>query len=86
MFFGHKQCKSEIHKLIQTSLDDQNKIKSLELTITQLLSQIHELKAINNYESLQFEDKLASLTKENSRLIEELDVCKKQLTEGQHYD
>jgi len=54
--------------------------------VTNLLTQIQELKAVNDYEALQNETKIALLEKENRKLQEELEVCNKQKNEGQSYD
>lgn len=54
--------------------------------VTNLLTQIQELKAINNYQTYQLEQKVAELEKENHSLKEDLEVCKKQREQGQHYD
>lgn len=54
--------------------------------ITNLLTQIQELKAVNNYQSMQYEHRIEVLEKENGTLKQEVEVCRKQQNEGQSYD
>lgn len=60
--------------------------KNPKCQITTLLTQIQELKAINNYQTYQLEQKIEGLEKENHSLKEDLEVCKKQQEKGQSYD
>lgn len=58
MFGGHKQCKSDVH--------------NMSLMNIALLNQIQELKAINNYQAMELEQKIANLETELKQLQEKL--------------
>jgi len=60
----HKTCKRDLRKLIQINLDDTQKIQSLNNQTLQLLSQIQELKAINDYQTFSLEKKIGELENE----------------------
>ncbi|HEY5267755.1 MAG TPA: hypothetical protein VII94_01320 [Candidatus Saccharimonadales bacterium] len=62
MFFGHSKCKDDIHKMIQSKLDD-------DRHITRLLGQIQELKAINDYQTYELENRIKELEKFNADKI-----------------
>lgn len=59
--FTHTKCKADIHALMQTGLDNEKKIKSLNGQVIMLLNQIQELKAINDYQALESEQKLTTI-------------------------
>lgn len=65
-FLSHDSCKEELHKVMQLGLDDQQKIKSLNSQLNTLLTQIHELKAINDFQAFDFEKKITELEKKLS--------------------
>ena len=60
-FFGHKECKNEISKLIQLGLDDNREMVSLNEQIISLLNQIQELKAISDYQTYTLEKTIIEL-------------------------
>lgn len=64
--FSHKSCKNKIRQLIQAGLDDERKIKSLDTQVMQLVNQVHELKAINDYQTFMLERKIIDLENELS--------------------
>ena len=66
--FSHKDCKRELHLLIQTGLDDNKKIQSLNMQILGLINQIQELKAIYDYQTADLERKIVELETEVGKL------------------
>jgi len=62
--FGHKECKRELHRLMQAALDDNKRIKSLNEQIMNLLSQVQELKGVYEYQTAVLEKKVADLERE----------------------
>lgn len=60
-FFDHKKCKDEIRKVIQLGLDDSQKIVDLNTQILDLLHQIQELKAVNDYQAFKLETEIKEL-------------------------
>ncbi len=69
MFFIHKSCRDEMQKLIQSGLDDQKKIQSLNSQIMVFVNQIQELKGINDYQNWELERKIIELEKELALLV-----------------
>ena len=67
MFFGHDTCKDDIHALTQTNNDYEKKIRRFDREILSLINQIQELKAINNYQAWEFEQKIFKLEQELSK-------------------
>lgn len=68
MGFYHRRCKEELHQYIQTKIDDDKKIKDLNTQLVQCLTQIQELKAINDYQAFDLQRKIETLEKELATL------------------
>lgn len=66
--FGHRHCKKELHRLMQSALNDSKKIDTLNSQIIGLLNQVQELKAVNDYQTFELEQKVASLEAEHGKL------------------
>lgn len=61
---------SFIHRNCKNKLDHDKKIQSLNSQVMQLLTQIEELKAINNYQTFELEQKIAALEEERVKIKE----------------
>lgn len=70
--FGHGECKRQLHSLMQAALDDGKKIQSLNSQIITLMTQIQELKAINDYQTFNLERKVNQLEMEVKETREKL--------------
>lgn len=68
MFGGHDKCSNEIHRLKSESTE---RIQSLQDQIIMHLSQIQELKAVNDYQTFQLEQKIKELEIDNNALAGE---------------
>lgn len=60
----HRECKTELHALMQSGLDGNKKIQSLNSQIISLTNQIQELRAINDYQAFEFERRIIKLQDE----------------------
>jgi hypothetical protein len=60
-FFGHRSCKDKINKMIQSGLDDNKQIQSLNSQVLSLLNENHELKATYDYQCFKLEQTITQL-------------------------
>lgn len=64
MGFSHRQCKEDLHKYMQIKMDDDQRIKDLDSQLVQLVHQVNELRAINDYQAFEFQQRIDKLQKE----------------------
>jgi hypothetical protein len=80
MFFSHKKCKNDKHhELIKLQVESDKKVHSLEFEIVQLLNQIQELKAINNYQTWELEKRVAELEEQLKLRVIEVNILEQEI-------
>ncbi len=94
-FFKYSDCKSELHQVAQAN----KQVQMLECQVTNLLGQIQELKAINNYQTFDLERTISKLEEllslrvqeatllesENRLLKDKIDARKKRRAERMRF-
>lgn len=78
MFGGHRQCKEELHtvnkqmKSLEARVGIQSgSIETYQTSERSLINQIQELKAVNDYQTFQLEQKIKELEEINKKLEED---------------
>lgn len=61
--FSHRKCRLQLSSISGMRIDDQLRIKSLNMQITSLVNQIQELKAVHDYQTAQLENNIVELEK-----------------------